>query len=282
MVVDAGAAGYALFVWWFSTGVILLLDHLPRRTYRWSMLAGTAVFATALWRLHESASDSSLGEVYAAFTYAVLAWGWHEMSFFMGFVTGPRRTGCRDGATMGERFVDGVAACLYHEIAIVLTAVVIVATTWGQPNQVGTWTFMALWAMRQSAKLNVFLGVRNLGERFLPPHLLYLRSYMDQKPMNPLLPVSVTAGTVAATLLAVAAGRAGVSESAAAGLTFIVSMLALAVLEHWMLVLPIPFERLWSWLLAVRQPGRAATLDRRDTAPTSRRRAQNELRILLP
>ena len=29
---------YALFVWWFSTGLIIYLDGLPRSTYRWTML----------------------------------------------------------------------------------------------------------------------------------------------------------------------------------------------------------------------------------------------------
>jgi len=258
MAVDAAAAGYALFIWWFSTGVILVLDLLPRHTYRWSMLGGTAVFAICLWRLHEGAHDTSLAGTYAAFTYAVLAWGWQEMSFFMGIVTGPRRTGCRPDATLGQRFRDGVAACLYHELAILVTAAVILASTWGAPNQVGTWTFMVLWGMRQSAKLNVFLGVRNLGESFLPPHLRYLRSYMDEKPMNLLMPVSVTVGTVLVALLAAEAGRPGVTGAAAAGLTFVVTMLALAVLEHWMLVLPIPFERLWSWALTIRRPGKTS------------------------
>ena len=168
MIVDAAAAGYALFVWWFSTGIILLLDNLPRRTFRWSMSAGTAVFAVALWRLSQSAWDTSIAGAYAAFTYAILAWGWQEMSFFMGFVTGPRRTGCRPHATLAERFQDGVAACLYHELAILLTAAIIVGSTWGAPNQTGAWTFLLLWGARQSAKLNVFLGVRNLGERFVP------------------------------------------------------------------------------------------------------------------
>ncbi len=69
-----------------------------------------------------------------------------------------------------------------------------------------------------------------------------------------MLPVSVTIGTVLVALLGAAAGRPGVTQSAAAGLTFIVTMLALAMLEHWMLVLPIPFGRLWNWVLAVRQP----------------------------
>ena len=31
--------------------------------------------------------------------------------------------------------------------------------------------------MRQSAKLNLFLGVRNLGVEFLPQHLRYLQSF---------------------------------------------------------------------------------------------------------
>ena len=41
-------------------------------------------------------------------------------------------------------------------------------------------------------ELNVFLGVRNLNEQFLPKHLRYLGSYLVQKPMNLLFPLSVT------------------------------------------------------------------------------------------
>ena len=256
MAVDLAAAGYALFVWWFSTAVIILLDNLPRRTFRWSMAAGTVLFAVSLWRLAASAHDTSIAGVYAAFTYAVLAWGWQEMSFFMGFVTGPRRTGARMGATLGQRFADGVAACLYHELAIIATAVVIVLATWNEPNQTGTWTFMVLWIMRQSAKLNVFLGVRNLGERFVPTHLQYLITYMAKRPMNALMPVSIVAGTAVTVALALRIGRPGISPSQAAGYTCLVTMLALAVLEHWMLVLPLPFERLWSWVLNLRHPVR--------------------------
>ena len=254
MTVDLAAAGYALFVWWFSTAVIILLDNLPRRTFRWSMAAGSALFAISLWRIAASAHDTSVAGAYGAFTYAVLAWGWQEMSFFMGFVTGPRRTGARQNATIGERFADGVASCLYHELAILATALVIVASTWGEPNQAGTWTFMVLWAMRQSAKLNVFLGVRNLGERFVPTHLHYLLTYMAKRPMNPLMPVSVTAGTTVTVVLAFRIGQPGIGASEAATYTFLVTMLALAVLEHWMLVLPLPFERLWSWVLNLRHP----------------------------
>lgn len=243
---------YALFVWWFSTGVIILLDNLPPRTFRWSMLAGTALFAVSLYRLGEGSADTTTAGAYAAFTYAVLVWGWHEMSFFMGYVTGPRRTASPSGCSEWLRFRHGVEACLYHELAIAATAVVIVAATWGAPNQVGTWTFMLLWGMRTSAKLNFFLGVLNLSEEFLPAHLAYLKGFLARKPMNLLFPISVTVGTVIATVLVQRAMEPGLSEFQAAGLAFLITMLVLAVLEHWFLVLPLPFSQLWSWVLQLR------------------------------
>jgi putative photosynthetic complex assembly protein 2 len=37
---------YTLFLWWFSTGLIVWLDGLPPRTFRWS-LTGATILATA-------------------------------------------------------------------------------------------------------------------------------------------------------------------------------------------------------------------------------------------
>ncbi len=246
---------YALFVWWFSTGIILMLDNLPRRTFRWSMTAGTVLFAVSLNRLWASAQDVSQAGAYAAFTYAIIAWGWQEMSFFMGFVTGPRRGAARPGASLAERFRQGFAACLWHELAIVATAIVIVTLTWHAPNQVGTWTFMLLWLMRTSAKLNVVLGVLNLGEEFLPSHLRYLLSFMARQPMNDLMPFSIILGTIGTVMLTQAA-FAATSAAGSSGLTFLAAILALAVIEHWFLVLPLPFARLWAWSLRFK-PGYA-------------------------
>jgi putative photosynthetic complex assembly protein 2 len=59
-----------------------------------------------------------------------------------------------------------VRAILWHELGILAVGLVIVAITWNAPNQVGTGTFVVLWVMRTSAKLNLFLGVRNLSEEF--------------------------------------------------------------------------------------------------------------------
>ncbi len=257
---------FALFVWWFSTGVVFFLDGLPGRTYRWSMVGGTAVFGLSLYGLWATAGDTSLLGAYLAFTCGVLIWGWQEMSFFLGYVTGPRKTGCPPGCTGFRRFVLAAATCIWHELAIVATAVVALVLTWGAPNQIGLWTFMLLWAARQSAKFNVFLGVRNLSEEFLPGHLKFLLDgFMVRKPMNMLFPLSVTALTLATAWLAHAAMAPDATAAETAGAMFLAAMMGLALLEHWFLVLPIPAAALWHWALpADKRPGAPISGNRND------------------
>ena len=243
---------YALFLWWFSTGLVLYLDGLPARTYRWSMLGASALLGAALYGLARSGADASVGGAYVAFTCGLVIWGWHEISFLMGYVTGPRRTPCSEGCRGWRHFVHATQTILYHELAIAATAAALVALTWDEENQVGTRTFVILWGMRLSAKLNVFLGVPNLSEEFLPEQLQYLKSYLKKKPMNLLFPVSVTVSTVIAALLVRSALAADASAFEVAGFVFLAALLALAILEHWFLVLPLPDAALWSWALRSR------------------------------
>ncbi len=252
---------YALFAWWFSTGLILLLDGLPRRTYRWSMAAATGLLAVGLYGLWASSAAATPAGAYAAFTCSLLVWGWHEIGFLMGVVTGPRRTPCPAGSVGWRRFGHATGTVLHHELAIAATALLVVALAWGGPNQVGTWTFLLLWGMRQSAKLNVFLGVRNLNEQFLPPHLAYLGSFFAHKPMNLLFPLSVTGGTLLCAWFFHHALAAAASDFQTAGYTFLGVLTALAILEHWFLVLPIPAEALWNWSMKSRRPATPAVAE---------------------
>jgi putative photosynthetic complex assembly protein 2 len=82
---------YTLVVWWVSTGLILYLDGLPRHTFRWSLLVATMLLAVALWALQASAADTSLTGAYLSFTAGVAVWGWLEIGFLMGPLTGPRK-----------------------------------------------------------------------------------------------------------------------------------------------------------------------------------------------
>lgn len=244
------AALYTVFLWWFSTGVILYLDGLPRGTFRWSMLGASAMLAAGLIGMRASADDPSALGAYCAFTCAILAWAWVETSFLTGFITGPSAEPCPPGAAGWTRFRLAVRALLHHELAILGLGAAIIAITWDQPNRLGLWTFVALWALRISAKLNLYLGARNLGEQLLPDHLRHLASFFRRAPMNLLFPVSITAATIACVLVFEAAAEAG---EAGTGLTLLGVLLALGVLEHWFLMLPVQFERLWAWYLVRRE-----------------------------
>ena len=95
---------------------------------------------------------------------------------------------------------------------------------------------LILWLMRLSAKLNLFLGVRNLNDEFLPPHLSPpARAIFRRRPMNLALPASRSRSRPcsAAVYLVVAAPDAARLRSTTAGHDLLATLLALAVLEHW-------------------------------------------------
>ena len=244
---------FALFVWWFSTGAVLYVVGLPQRTFGVSMSVATLVAILAVAGLVVTSRDPSATGAYCAFTCGLLIWAWHEMSFLTGFLTGPRRVACPPASTGWSRFGLAVQTLLYHEVAILVTAVLLAALTWGEPNQVGVWTFLLLWIMRLSAKLNVFLGVPNLAEEFLPDSLAFLKTYFAKQPLNLLFPASVTLATIV-TVLLVQEASAGVSGYEVTGYTLLATLLGLAVIEHWLLVLPIPSAALWGWGLKSRPP----------------------------
>ena len=249
---------FAVFVWWFSTGLILLLDGLPRTTFRWSHLISSALAVMALVGLHRTAGQSGVASAYCAFTCALLVWGWHELSFLTGWVTGPRQQVLDTGATGWRRFVQATQTLIWHELAILATGLLIAALTWGGTNQVGAATFAVLWVMRISAKLNVFLGVRNLSLHFLPPHLRYLGSYFRKRAMNVLFPFAVTAATVVAVALVREALAQPAGSAAAVGAWLVATLLVLALVEHWLLVLPLEATALWRWAMHKPSSSRAA------------------------
>jgi hypothetical protein len=119
----------------------------------------------------------------------------------------------------------------------------------GKRHQLGLSIFLVLWGMRHSTKLNVFLGVPNLGEEFFPEHLQFLKSFFGHRPMNLLFRLSITVSMVIEMLLVPRAGADDASPFTATAYTFTATMRALAVLEHWFLVIPLPATAPWKWSL---------------------------------
>lgn len=242
---------YALCLWWFSTGLIFYLDQLPVRTFRWSMAGATVLLGLSLYVIWSMRGDTSLWGVYASFTAGVLAWGWQEISLYTGFVTGPRKHRCAEGCSGWRHFGHAIGVNLWHEIAIIMVAMIIAGLSWSSENQWGLWSYLLLWIMHLSARLNVFLGVRNVSEEFVPAHMEVLKSFLTRKPMNLLFPVSVTGGTIGAVLLFQKAFSA-TNPGEVAGFSLLAALASLAVIEHWLLMLPLPVEKLFRWSLPQR------------------------------
>lgn len=213
------------------------------------MLGSSLVLLIALYGLGWSAELETAAGAFLAFTCGLFIWGWHTMSYFMGVITGPRRPRCQPGCRGWSHFFHAVRSGLYHDLAIIITVILMVAMTWGKPNLFGLWTFLVLWTMHVSAKLNVFLGIRNLNKEFIPEHMDYLKAFFRRRSMNLLFPISVTAATIVTWLLIQQATVPGQSAHTVSGLTMLATLMALAVLEHWFMMLPIPAEELWRWSL---------------------------------
>ena len=248
---------FALMVWFFGTAAVVWLDSRPRSTFRRSFRGAGIVALMALAAIVQTASDSSMTSVYIAFAASVAIWGWHEMGFLMGFVSGPSHEPCPPEARGWERFKLATATVIHHEVALAATVLLLFAVTWGQPNQASPLAFALLFGMRLSAKLNLFLGVPSLSDEVFPAHLAYLKTYFRKARCNWLFPFSVTLGSVA-TWWAWTAAEAARDPGIAASYTLVAGLAFLGVVEHLFLVLPIRDAMMYRW--ATPQPVKAKTI----------------------
>jgi putative photosynthetic complex assembly protein 2 len=251
--------------WWISTGLVLLLNRLGIQWRRASLLAVTGLVAVSLLYLPERAGDRTAAGALLGFGQGLVIWAWLEMTYLMGLITGPRKTPCPEGASSLQRFLLGIQTSLYHEISVIVMVALVVFLSGDGANQVAAATCISLWLMRWSAKLNLFLGVRNYNSEWFPAHLAYLDSYTRRAPMNLLFPLSVTAGTAAAVLLLAQAMQTNDPFLRSADL-LVSALLSLAVLEHWFLMYPFGESVLWRWALP---PNESTAASRAAPATTS-------------
>jgi putative photosynthetic complex assembly protein 2 len=121
-------------------------------------------------------------------------------------------------------------------------------TGYGAENTITLWTFGLLFAARISAKLNLFFGVPRINTEFLPKPLAHLPSYFRQGPVTAVFPLSITLLSFA-TALSAQALRTATTDGTTLHFAFITTLAALALLEHWLMVLPLPDAKLWRWML---------------------------------
>ena len=244
----------AVALWWGFTVAMLYRTGMPEASFPRTLTLATVFAFAGLVLIARTADLSNVASAYAAFAGALLVWSWHEVSYFLGFVSGPRPEACPDDCSTAQRFVRGVQASLYHELAVVATGALVCLLTLGSVNRVALWTYCILWGMRWSAKLNIFLGVRNLHLDFLPARLQYLSSFVSRGSMNPLFPVSMVLAALGVGLYVDRAASA-TTLFVTTGAVLCATLLTLAMLEHLFLMVDVPDRALWRLGLRARHGG---------------------------
>jgi putative photosynthetic complex assembly protein 2 len=241
-----------IVLWWGSTGVIARLVGRPASTYPRLILLSSVLGLIGLVTLFALREVTSLSSALVSLIAALTVWAWIEVTFLTGKVTGPSVARPASDAALLPRAGAAFTAILWHELLIAATVSIVAVALLGHANDLGLLVLLLLWLMRSSAKLNLFLGVRNLGEGFLPEHLHHLLDFMRQRRMNPLLPLSILLGLAIAGWFGMTALATDDIHQAAAS-TIVASLALLAAFEHLLMVLPLPAEALWRWSLSNRR-----------------------------
>ncbi|MEN7341997.1 MAG: putative photosynthetic complex assembly protein PuhE [Pseudomonadota bacterium] len=249
----------ALGLWWLTTILMLWRLRLPRKTFARTFLLTSATCGVATAGFWLTLDSQDVFSAYVGFAAGLAFWCWHEATYFLGYLTGPRPESCPDHVGTVGRFGYGVGASLYHELALIVTAVLLLWLSADAANPLAAVTFCVLWIMRWSSKINIFFGVRNLHLEFWPQHLQYLGSYVGASATNRFYPVSIVLAVglgvwaVNSLTFVLAPGYTQVA------ITLTLTMLALACLEHLFLLVRVPDQMLWRWGLIPMVEGERAS-----------------------
>ena len=246
------AALIAVFAWWFFTGAILLIvrraDGGDAVAHGRNVFLTIPLFALGAAGLVVSAGEATVANVYIAFVSTLLIWGWIELAFLAGVITGPERRPCPAHLTGRDRFVRAWRTVSHHELLLLFAFLIILNITRGAENTVGFWTYTILFVARISAKLNLFFGVPRINTEFVPQPLQHLKSYFRVGPITLAFPIGVTFLSFTAACFAERL-IASTSPAALTGFALLTALAALAALEHWLMVVPLPDAKLWRWML---------------------------------
>jgi putative photosynthetic complex assembly protein 2 len=232
------AAVASIAIWWSSTAILIFLNFLPgARPFMFVVGAGLAI-GGVVWLLRNR-SNTTVSGAYLGFTAGILVWAFVESSFYTGYIVGPEVAPLAVDGPSWPSFVRAFTRSMYHEVLVLTLGVAGLFAFHGARNRVGLWVFLILWFFHQSAKLNVFLGVANTGSEFLPEPVADLTPHMTTAPINLLFPLSVTINTLVAAYLLRRGLDRGVARWQRVGYVLVGTMAALALLEHWLLVLPL-------------------------------------------
>jgi len=251
------AAVVALFLWWFSTGAILLIvrraDRAGATAHLLSVVWGVSFLVLGAAAFRASLSDPTPAGAYLGFLSALAVWGWIELAFLTGMIAGPNRSKCPVHTREWDRFLRAWGTVAYHEVLLLVGLTLFYYGSLGAEYAFGLWTYAILYVARISAKLNLYLGVPRINTEFVPSSLSHLPSHFRIRKLNWMFPLSIT-GLSFVTVFLGERLYSATTATETAGFALLTAIAALALLEHWLMILPLPDAKLWRWMLPAPRP----------------------------
>ena len=235
-------------LWFVSTGLVAMINHRLRQSFGRALVIAGICAALGLSLLVLTSQSDAVWATYVSFVGGLLIWSWHEISFLTGAVAGSHRDACPPEAKGWQRFSLATMALIHHEIALAMTAGLLLSLGAVTANPTGAYTFALLLIFRLSSKLNIYWGVPNMSDELLPLHLAYLKSYFGPKRLAPMLVISTVMIAGLGGYFAFAA-TAATQANEAVQASLLCCLCLLAALEHLFLAIPFRDSALWGWAL---------------------------------
>ncbi len=235
-------------LWFVSTGLVAAINHRMRASYGGALFIACACALFGLGLVVMTVHSNAVWATYASFLGGLLIWSWHEISFLTGAVAGSHRDRCPEGASRWRRFGLATMALIHHEVALAMTAGLLLSLAAVTANGTGAYAFALLLIFRLSSKLNIYHGVPSFSDELLPRHLDYLKSYFGPKKLRPALLLSIALiGAIGIYFAQIA--LAATTAAATVQASLLGCLCLLAALEHLFLAIPFRDSALWSWAL---------------------------------
>ncbi len=225
------AASLALVVgfWWAATGVTLAMQR-NAVTSIVSVLTASVFGIVGFVMIVKTREEATVRSARMAFLGSALIWWWCSTIFYAGVgihLHGNIQTGARTFSLA----LQAIEATVRPDLLGVFALCAVGALVWRKANRTAFWSLFIFWGTLQTAKLNVFMGVRNSGVDWLPEHLAGLSQFFGPPVNSLLLPVTIVLLTVG-FLASAAASYSAATAFRKHMLAMLSFLLGLAVLEH--------------------------------------------------
>ena len=265
------AISFVCFLWWFLTGIILAIvnwaDNKGEKYHKYVTIALLPLLCVGFYGFILSVGDTSIVGAYFAFISSLCIWGWLELAFLTGIITGPNRAVKPVGLNGFKKFWLAWTSIAYAEVILILVLLVLFFFSAGYPNSVGFLTFLVLYVARLSAKLNLFFGVPKINIEFLPAPVRHLASHFKISRASWFFPISILFLIGLLIYWFNNFRLSAESSSEIIGFCFLFTLTTLALLEHLFMIVSFPDAALWRWMIPKSQSTTKIDLKKSETFP---------------